>query len=208
MRSKRLRRASVGALVVAISMAAGLATAGTAGAKKSKKSPTADVTVQLNQVVPPASSGPPPQQNGRLVSTTALGKKFKGKLIKDVNARITASGDDVAGLAVRLTAPNGDTVCLLGCAFGLFGQQIGPLTLDDETPLLLSSRDPQTFQDPDQLFSPYVGTAEPEGTLSDLDEGPSKGTWTLRAVNADPSKPVTIAQWGIHVTTHRPYLTK
>jgi len=208
MRSKRLRRVSLGAVVVAISLTAGFIAAGSAGAKKSKKSPTADVTVQLNQVVPTASNGPPPQQNGRLTSTTTLGKKFKGKLIDDVNARITASGGDVGGLAVRLTAPNGDTVCLLGCQFGLFGKQIGPLTLDDETPVILSGQDPQNFQDPDQLFSPYAGTAEPEGTLSDLDNGPAKGIWTLRAGNADPSNPVTISQWGVHVATHRPYLTK
>jgi subtilisin-like proprotein convertase family protein len=208
MTSSRFRRTGFGLLALGISMTVAFGTAGTAGAKKGKKSPTADVTVQLNQVVPTASNGPPPQQNGRLISTTTLGKKFKGKLIDDVNARITASGDDVGGLAVRLTAPNGDTVCLLGCSFGLFGKQIGPLTLDDETPVILSGQDPQNFQDPDQLFSPYAGTANPEGTLSDLDNGPAKGSWTLRAGNADPSNPVTISQWGIHVATHRPYLTK
>jgi hypothetical protein len=208
MRTIGPRLARIGVLALILGVTAGLATGGLAQAKKKKKkSPTADVTVQVNQQVPVSTPGPP-GRNGRLVSTTTLGGKFKGQEIKDVNARITASGADVGGLALRLSAPNGDTTCLLGCANGLFGTQIGPLTLDDETPIILSGANPAFFQDPDQLFSPYAGTAEPEGTLSHLDGGASKGTWTLRAANADPSNPVTISQWGIHVTTHRPYLTK
>ena len=201
------RAERVGVLALVLSLSVCLASAGTAVAKKKKKSPTADVTVQLNGQVPPSTPGPP-GQNGNLASSLTLGKKFKGQLIKDVNARIVAGGNDVGGLAVRLSAPNGNTICLFGCASGLFGTTIGPLTLDVETPIILSGANPQFFKDPTQLSAPYAGTAHPEGTLSDLDGGPSRGTWTLHAANADPSNPVMISQWGIHVTTHRPYLTK
>jgi hypothetical protein len=179
----------------------------TAKKKKVKKSPVANITLPVGQAVPASTSGPP-ARNGNLASTTTLSKKFKGKLIDDVNAGVVASGGDIAGLAVRLSAPNGNTVCLLGCSGGLFGKTIGALTLDDETPIILSGAPPENFQDPMQLFSPYAGTAEPEGTLSDMDGGPAVGTWTLRAANADPMNAVTITQWSLVVKTRAPYATK
>jgi hypothetical protein len=209
MEKKHSRVGLVFVLALASALILGLMAGGVAQAKKKKKhkAPRADVTVTVNQPVPASTPGPP-GQNGRLTSSTTLGGKFKKLRIADVNADITASGGDVGGLAVRLSAPNGDTVCLLGCAYGLFGKTIGPLVLDDETPVILSGGDPAFFQDPDQLFTPYVGTAEPEGYLSQLDNGPPRGTWVLRAANADPVNPVTISQWSIHVTTRRPYATK
>jgi hypothetical protein len=210
MEKNRNRASLIGASALVLVLALALITGAAADAKKGKKkhkNPRADVSIPLNQVVPVSTPGPP-GQNGRLTATTTLGSAFKKLRIDDVNAEITASGGDVGGLAVRLSAPNGDTVCLLGCQFGLFGKTIGPLTLDDETPVILSGADPAFFQDPDQLFSPYVGTAEPEAPLSHLDGGPPIGTWVLRAANADPMNPVTISSWGIHVTTRRPFATK
>jgi subtilisin-like proprotein convertase family protein len=187
--------------------------AGVANAKKKKKaSSTANVTVPINQVVPPATPGPP-FRNSLLSSTTVLGKKFKGKQIGDVNATVSwtvsGPGSDLDDLLVRLIAPNGASSFLVDN--NLFGTTLGPLTLDDEAPFRITGDDPADDQISDLVYAPYVGKATPSFIpLAVMDGGPAKGTWTLQVFNFedDPAEIHTFGSWGNQVKTHPATQTK
>ena len=196
----------VAAVALSIAFAAG---GGTALAKKKhSKSPTANVTVNANQVVPPETTA---TSQGILTSTAVLGKKFKGSQVGDVNVTLVGSasgaGSSIGVLNAKLTAPNGNTVLLFSDF--LFGQTLGPLTLDDETPVFLSGGATPT-SDPEALNAPYAGKAAPSSPLTEMDGGPAKGVWTLKIRNEDNNAAHvhTLTSWTLQVKTHPPYLTK
>jgi subtilisin-like proprotein convertase family protein len=216
MQGKRSRLALVGILALALGVTAGLTVSDAAAAKK-KKPPKAggivDITKAVNAPVPDATAT---NAHGLLTSTIDVGgKKFKRTQIRDVNATVQTTGNtagSVGDLQVLLTAPNGATVWLF--AF-LGGQNVGPLTLDDET---FNQLVPFTApRDPTQVAQPYVGTAQPwcyfaSGgcPLSLMDRGPVTGTWTLRIYDVDPSGPATsvLNLWRLNVVAGKPYKTK
>jgi hypothetical protein len=193
--------ATIGCLVLLLTAAL---TGGVAEAKKKKKRSgggPAVATKTVNQLVPDAV------QNGfmgTLYSTIEIGKRFRGKTIGDVNLTIQtlgASAESANDIRFRLTAPNGATVFPFSM---MIGASIGPLTMDDETPVqTCADPNPPCF-DPDRtLGPPYAGTAS-TGDLFRLDGGPIRGTWTLRVVDLFPMETSTLVFWRLTVTPERP----
>src|SRR5436305_23128 len=104
--------------------------AGSVEAKKKHK--TASVfqqSVSPNAVIPDA---PPTGPSTPLKSTITVGKKFKGKVVGDLNVtgiQTTGSGPGAArDLRMKLIAPNGRTTYLIGRSLG--DVSIGPLVID------------------------------------------------------------------------------
>lgn len=213
MQQRRSRLALVGLLTLALCATVGLTAGGTAEAKKGKKGGgTVNVTVGGTKAVPAATTGPP-FRYGILSSTAAVGKKFKGRRIDDVNVTVQLNasgvGSELDALFGILTAPNGNSVYLFE---DLFGTVAGPLTFDDESPLSVNQSDPADFQDPDFLNPPYIGRVEPffGEELSSMDGGPARGAWTLKIRNGDPNPAhlYNLVQWKLEVKTRAPYVQK
>lgn len=198
------------ALVVALLVWAIVPAAADAAKKKKAKGPGAvDVTMPVNAPIPDATPANGP--NGLLTSTIDVGKPFKGKRIRDVNVTVQTTGltgtvpsNDLIGY---LTAPNGATTGLFS-RLGLVGSgfSIGPLVLDDESPIGLGFGDEG---DPTSLESPWVGTARPdEPGFYVVDDGPVKGAWTLRVVDTFAGETSQFNFWRLQVAAGRPYRTK
>lgn len=211
MKSKRSRLAVIGVGALALSLTVGLASGSAVAAKKKKQKSggVATLTNNANAPIPDASA----DTEGTLVSTINLGgKKFKKTKIRDVNVTVQTTGDqnDSAGdLFARLTAPNGATTPLF---FGLDGQSIGPLKLDDETPNVLGGSPPAPNSE--TLTAPYNGTAQPNslvgvfsGTLSLMDGGQASGTYTLRIYDTIVGANSILNSWTLNVTAGKPFKT-
>lgn len=195
-------------VVLAIALLAVVALPATAdAAKKKRKGPAAvDITTPVNTAIPDAvpANGP----NGLLTSTIQVGKSFKGKRVRDVNVTVQTTG--LTGsvpsndLVAYLTSPSGATTGLFS-RLGLIGSgfSIGPLTLDDESPIGLGFGDEG---DPTSLESPWVGTARPdEPGLYVLDDSPVRGAWTLRILDTFAGETSRFDFWRLQVTAGRPY---
>ena len=113
----------------------------------------------------------------------------------------SASAQSANDMRFRLTAPNGATVFPFSL---MIGASIGPLTMDDETPVqTCADPNPPCF-DPDRtLGPPYAGTAS-TGDLFRLDGGPMRGTWMLRVVDLFPMETSTLVFWRLNVMPERP----
>ncbi len=199
----------LGAALLTLALAGSLAVAAPAGAAKKRGGGTVDVTQTVNQAIPdrPVGINTP---YGLLTSTITVGKRFKGKLVRDVNLTVQTTGtgaanDAAADLQARLTAPNGATTELFQ---GLFpGNAIGPLTLDDETSRFLSSG--ALVNDPRALYTPWAGTAQPDGKpLAVMDGGRVNGAWTLSVRDLDAGNASTLGQWRLNVAAGMPFLVK
>jgi hypothetical protein len=229
----RRRLALLGILALALSVTAGLAVADTAAAKHKKKNKnpggTVDITMPVNARVPDATVTGSTLKNGILTSTIDVpaARPFIGTLIRDVNVTVQTTGNtpssstssgSASQLDFRLTAPNGTTSWLFGDEAGspVSGASIGPLTLDDETPVQLTPA--QNPADDTQLGPPYNGTAQPDpftslgpAALWIMDGGPATGTWTLRVYDIvppfDPDPAITsvLNSWRITVVAGKPF---
>jgi hypothetical protein len=212
MHRKRMRALLIGTL--ALSVTVGL-TASTAEAAKKKKKPKAGGTVDITM-----AGGPIPDAtmttNGKLTSTINVGgKKFRNTQIRDVNVVVQTLGlagpDPADDLFGRLTSPNGATTSLF---FGLSGISIGPLALDDETPVTLGGMPPAP--DSETLVSPYQGTAQPNSLagiftacLCVHDGGPASGTWTLRLYDSgDIGQTSSLVSWRLVSIAGKAFKTK
>jgi subtilisin-like proprotein convertase family protein len=201
---KGLRR-----LPLVLAFAAAAAMPAAPAAAKHKSARAVDITVPINAPIPDASPGTGP--NGLVTSTVEVGKKFKGKRIRDVNVTVQTTGltgsvpsRDLAGY---LTAPNGTTTPLFS-QLGLIGTgfSIGPLTLDDESALGLGFGDQG---DPTTLEDPWIGTARPDDPgLYVLDDGPVRGAWTFRILDRAPGATSLLNFWRLNVTAGKPYRTR
>jgi hypothetical protein len=196
----------VGALALVATLV--LALGGPVAAKKKhRKGGPAVVTKPVNASIPQSTGVGPNQHWGQLRSDLVIGKRFKGKTIGDVNVTIqtTGAGADAAeDLRMRLTAPNGATIDLLP---PVTGQSIGPLSLDDETPVETCQGTPPCSSPLESLNEPYAGTARPRAFLSILDSGPIQGTWRLSAFDTDnfyANRVSTLVSWTLTVTPARP----
>jgi hypothetical protein len=197
-------------VVFAIALLAVVALPATADAgKKKRKGGTAvDVTMPVNAPIPDATPGNGP--NGLLTSTIQVGKSFKGKRVRDVNVTLQTTGltgtvpsNDLVGY---LTAPSGATTGLFS-RLGLIGSgfSIGPLTLDDESPIGLGFGDQG---DPTSLETPWAGTARPDAPgLYVLDDSPVRGTWTLVILDTFAGETSRFDFWRLQVMAGRPYRT-
>jgi hypothetical protein len=196
-------------LTAALTVALALGAPADAAKKKGKKGPgTVDLTQVVNTQVPDRGTafGSP---RGSLVSTITVGKQFNGRRIRDVNVTVQTTGMPAGGLPangnviLKLIAPNGANTILIG---GVAGDNIGPLTLDDETLFDIGV----TPGDPTQLGPPYQGTAQPAGApLFAMDDGVVSGTWTLYAFDQNGGFGTYVLNfWRINVIAGRPYKTK
>jgi hypothetical protein len=184
----------------------------TAEAKKKAKTPSVfQQTVPVNGAVPNA---PATGHSTPLNSTITVGKKFKGKVVGDLNVTgitTTGSGPDAADeLSFRLIAPNGRSVRLINS--GLSGQSIGPLTLDDDTTVeICNDATPPCNYPPATLNRPFAGTANLQylgtagtGPLSKLNGLAMRGTWTLQVWDDEDPTTSTLNGWGLLITAARP----
>ena len=201
---------TLGILALALCTAFATTLAGSAEAKK-KKTPTVfNGSVSPNVAIPDgAATGPSTPLN----STITVGKKFKGKVIGDVNVtgiRTTGNANQAANdLDFRLISPNGRGLIILG-AF-VEGQNIGPLTLDDDTFTEICYHAPCAYA-PQTLLAPYAGTANllfngasGQGPLAALNGRPMKGTWTLQVWDKDGGGDTSVLNsWGLQVTAKKP----
>jgi len=183
------------------------AVAGAAKTGKRKGGGTVDVTKAVNQAISdrPAGTNTP---YGLLSSTITVRKRFKGKLVRDVNVTTQTTGTSATNsaaqdLRARLTAPNGVTTTLFG--FLAPGNTVGPLPLDDESPVFQANGPPV---DPQALFSPWVGTAQPVDVLFAMDGGPVRGDWTLRIADLVNGDANTLVQWRLNLVAGKPFRTK
>jgi hypothetical protein len=180
-----------------------------AAAAKKGKVKLLDVTNAANLTIPGRAG--PAGAYGLVTSTIEADKRFKGLRIRDVNVSLQTTGVSgafpAAGLRPQLTAPNGATVRLFTGLQSLTGaHDIGPLTLDDESPLHLGLF---SAQDPTALYDPWVGSARPESRrLAVMDDGPARGTWTLTVAQALPDQASILNSWRLFVSVGKPYRTK
>jgi hypothetical protein len=201
----------LGVLALALVTAVGMTLVSSAEAKKKhKKGPSVfQAQVNPNAAIPDGpSSGPVTPVS----STITVGKKFKGKVVGDVNVtgiKTTGDVDGAAGdIGMILRAPSGRGVLLLDGGFQ--GASIGPLTLDDDT-FTAACLSPTCTYAPQSLNAPYAGTSNllflaggGTGPLSAFNGLPMKGTWTLLAFDFNTGGVSVLNSWGLQVTPARP----
>jgi hypothetical protein len=182
--------------------------------KQRKGSSVLNVTQQVNAPIPEATPGPD-GPDGLLTSTLQVGKRFKGRVIRDVNVTVQTTGvtgDNPSNdLTAYLSAPNGATTTLFSGLGGLDPGQavsIGPLTLDDESAIHLF--DVFDSGDPLALRPPFAGTATPLETLASLESGPVRGVWMLRVIDSFSGGAETsrLDFWRLNVAAGRPYRSR
>jgi subtilisin-like proprotein convertase family protein len=184
-----------------------------AGGTDSKKTKRFRASEAVNASIPDdAAFGP----STPVTSQIKVPKKFKGKVIEDLNV----TGIQTTGLApaaandlvLKLTAPSGRTNVLFRFVGG-GSASIGPLTLDDDTLISLCGDNPVCTDDPlRSLGPPYVGTAnkfflrdQSTGPLSTFDGVKIRGTWTLTAFDTgSPGETSILNGWGLDVRLAKP----
>jgi hypothetical protein len=187
-----------------------------AAAKKKGGGGKVDVTEVVNLPIPEATENGSFDIPGVLRSTIDVGKRFRGRQIRDVDATVqtlgTSGTNPVPALRAKLFAPNGGHVTLFSSLFpetGTSSISLGPLTLDDESPLSLGIENPHSAV---QLYAPWAGVARPNGKpLSIMDGGPVSGTWTLAIFDTTGTpQPGTsnLVSWRLEVVAGRPFQTK
>lgn len=200
------RRVSAATAVAALVFLGVLLLSGSADAKKKHKKGGGVVTVtkSVGLTIP---DRPPGGTSGSVSSSIPISeKRFKGKTVGDVNLTFETTGSEpgaATDILVRLTAPSGASRVLW---YGVTGQSIGPLTLDDDTPLQICSSNTPPCKDPDLTVNPpYVGTAEPiVDPLVVFDRSPIRGTWTLTVLDTGVGKINKLDLWGLTITAARP----
>jgi hypothetical protein len=195
--------------LLAAALLCALAAAPFAEAKRGKAGGKVDFTETVGAAIPDGSPGLSNGPDGVLVSTITVGRKFKGRRIRDVNVTVHTTGSpatdyplDFFDLRFLLIAPNGAGTLLFEW---ISGGTIGPLTIDDESTMTLGG---QFASDPFQLVDPFVGTAR-AGTLATMDNGPANGVWRLVAIDQFANPPATsvLEFWRLRVLTGKPYRT-
>jgi hypothetical protein len=210
--TRRRTATIVGVVILAVCATFAMTLGSTADAKKKKKAPTV-----FQQLVQPNAAIPDDQASGPSIpldSSITVGKKFKGKLVGDVNVtsiQTTGSGPGAASdLNMRIIAPSGRAVRLVG--FGIGDVNIGPLTFDDDTIVsICDATNPPCSYGPDTLNRPFAGTSNLQfmggaGTapLSHLDGLPMRGTWTFQIWDEDDTTTNTLNSWGLQIAVKKP----
>lgn len=182
-----------------------------AGGTDSKKTRKFAASETVNASIPDdAASGP----STPVTSEIEVPKKFKGKVVEDLNVTGIQTTGNAAGasgdLTLKLTAPSGRTNVLFRF---LTGTSIGPLTLDDDTPISLCGDNAFCTDDPlRSLNAPYAGTAnkfflrdQGTGPLSTFDGVKIRGTWTLTAFDVqDAGQTSILNNWGLEIRPAKP----
>jgi subtilisin-like proprotein convertase family protein len=210
-----IRIALIAALALAVALTAGLAGTASAAKKKGKKSPSV-----FKQQVSPNLGIPDAPVAGAftpVTSTITVSKKFKGKVVGDLDItgyQTTGSVADAADdISAVLTAPSGLTVTIFNPDNnGIGDQNIGPLTLNDDTPTSLCNSATPPCEDPQQTLNrPFAGTANlfmlagsETGPLSAFDGTSMKGAWTLTLYDIANNQTSVLNSWGLSITPARP----
>jgi len=219
---RRQRLALIGVLALALCTFLGMTLGGSAEAKKkSKKSKT----VVFQQALSPNAAipdSPPTGPSAPLKSSlTVSGKKFKKKVVGDLNVtgiKTTGSGPNAAkDLRMKLIAPNGRTIYLIGRTLG--NDSIGPLTIDADSPVAICDSDTGATcpggtpnGDPSAtLIRPFAGTANSQGLGGQNSGGvramngvPMTGTWTFEVFDNQAGKTSVLNSWGLQITSAKP----
>jgi hypothetical protein len=218
------------AVVIALALAV---TAADASARQ-KNQGSVNVSKVANLAIPDKSGPPGSGIDGVASSTIRLGKRFRGRLVRDVDITLqtTGTGDKtlntsagpVTGpfegvdIGAILRAPNGGHVTLFenGDLFPpifstmptVFGAlpNLGPLTLDDEASIDLPGElVGLNTNDPTVLEAPYDGRARPPyKPLRLLDGGPARGAWTLTMRDGGETGTSNLASWRLRLVTGTP----
>jgi hypothetical protein len=216
--SGRRRLAVAGVLALALCTALAMTLGSTAEAKKGKKHKAAKVFQQsltVNAAVPNLQPGPSVPSTP-IRSTITVGKKFKGQLVGDVDVtgiQTTGSGSGAADdLRMKLTAPNGRTVYLIGSGIG--DVSIGPLTIDAESPVsICDAPTVASCADPAQsLVQPFAGTANTLGLGATGTGGVRafngvgmKGSWTFTIWDQSGAGTTNVFNgWGLKIRAAKP----
>jgi Proprotein convertase P-domain len=206
MKHNRMRLALAGVLALALSVTAGLGVSSGAKPKtKVKKTAVSFATTKLvGATIPDAPLASDPSVPVR--SSISLGKKFRGKVVTDVNVMFQSTGTVVgaaADLTFKLSAPNGRTNILLQ---QVGDQSIGPLTVDDDTRTSICDSATATCRDPDaELLQPFNGRANTLGNgpgvrpLSNFNGVPMKGDWTITVFDGANTRTSTFNRWRLEV---------
>jgi hypothetical protein len=192
---------TVRSAVLGIAMAMAMCPVAVAKKDDPPKTRTVRVSQTVGQTIPNSTT----TADGRLESTLRLkGRKLADRKISDVNVTVQTigTGGNAAGeLRAILTAPSGASTWLFGG--GLTGPNIGPLTLDDDTPMFIGLGLPRS---PEQLGAAYQGTAQPvcffafgSCSLSTLDDGRVRGAWILRMYDTTGAQTSTLIGWSLEI---------
>ena len=195
-------------LVIALAVPAG------AVAKKKKGGNTFSAQQTVNAPIPDHAAGMGAPPSVPVVSTISVPKRFKGKVVKDLNVTgIQTTGTGVtpaADLLASLTAPNGRTIDLF---FSIGSISIGPLTIDDDTPVAICNSTPAApCADPLQsLYQPFAGTANTvsngagsfptNSPLAGFNGLKLRGAWTLTIRDIANTETSVLNQWGLRIST-------
>jgi subtilisin-like proprotein convertase family protein len=215
------RMTFIGILVLALCTALALTLGGTAEAKKKKKHKSATVFTQSIAVNAAVPDVPPAGPSTPVRSTITVPKKFKGKVVGDLNILgIQTTGNATgaaADLRMKLTAPNGRTIYVLGSnspTRGIGDVSIGPLTIDSDSPISICDQaNPANCGDPAQrLNRPFAGTAnelglgnQSTGGINAMNGVSMRGTWTFTVFDQhDIGQTSVFNGWGLQITAAKP----
>jgi hypothetical protein len=206
------RRSLSLAVVLALALTG---TFGSAIAEAKKKSNIFERVLTVNA---PILDAPETVPSTAVSSEFKVPKKFKGKVVGDVNVlgiQTTGAEPDAANdLEAFLRAPNGRTMRL----FAFIGDQnLGPWTLDDDSPTSICDSPTPAGCSGDgnipffTLAQPFAGTSNTmftrtagTGPLTTFNGGRMRGTWTLSIVDTDALQSSTINQWGLRIKAAKP----
>lgn len=203
-----------GARLASIAAVATLALAVGPGAAAAKPAKRFQSTVAPNAAIPDAIPG---TRSVPLTSTITVPKKFKGRVVGDVNVLGLQTAGSAEGAANHLTfyliSPTGRTLQLV---YLVGDQSLGPWAIDDESatsicplpPTLVCPNPAQT------LLPPFAGTSNTlynwagnfvaNGTLGIFDGVRMNGAWTLLVTDRAPDGTSTLNRWGLKITAAKP----
>lgn len=211
-----MRIATVAALALAL---LAVPASGALAKKKSGGTKPFEASIAPNAAVPEATGGA--VRSTPLLSTISVPKKYKGKVVGDLNVTglqttgsVTGAANDLAGY---LTAPNGRTFQLF---WTVGDQNIGPWTIDDDTGTSICNQPAAApcANATQALNQPFAGTSNAlynwaggfpvNGTLTIFNGLKMNGTWTLLVTDYQPAGvgngTSVLNRWGLKITPAKP----
>jgi hypothetical protein len=207
------------ALLLAVVIAAmGALAAGADAKKKKSKAKNFSAQVTVNQTIPDAVTG---AVSTPLTSTINVPKKFKGKVVGDVNVtRLQTTGSDPGtanDLTATLVAPSGRSTDLFAF-IGAGSPSLGPMTIDDSGAAICNSSSDPCLNGFQTLYPPFAGAANTtfsfagifptNGPLATFDGVRMNGIWTLVVSDQSSGGPddgtSVLNQWGLQISAAKP----
>ena len=210
------RRLRLMALVAMLALAVGATAMFAPGAEAKKKGKVKAFNAQIT-VNGPIPDGVDDTTSIPLTSTITVPKKYKGKVVGDVNVvglQTTGSGPGAANnLEATLVAPNGRSIDL----FAFIGDEspsIGPMTIDDSGAAICSSSTNPCLNGVQTLYPPFAGVANTifnfigqfptNGPLATFDGVGMRGVWTLIVSDQSSGDTSVLNAWGLQIVPAKP----